>query len=68
MSKMEINDLIVLGLLILNVSFIVVIGLMKVRINMLFREMKELRERTEISDKDIDILADAICDLGETML
>jgi len=64
---MEINDLIIFGLLILNVSFIIVIGLMKVRINMLFREMKELRERMEISDKDIDILADAIRDLGETM-
>ena len=64
---METNDLIVLGLLILNVSFIIVIGLMKVRINMLFKEMKELRERMEISDKDIDVLADAVRDLGETM-
>ena len=64
---MEINYLIILGLLILNVSFIVVIGLMKVRINMLFREIKELKGRMEISDKDIDTLADAVRDLGETM-
>ena len=64
---MEINDFIVALFLIMNLSFIVVIGLMKVRINMLFREIKEMKARMEISDKDIDTLADAIRDLGETM-
>ncbi|MBN1431327.1 MAG: hypothetical protein JW931_00980 [Methanomicrobiaceae archaeon] len=63
---MESNDLIILGLLVLNVLFLVVIVLMKVRINMLSREMKELKGRMEFSNSDIDLLADAIRDLGST--
>ena len=63
---MENNDLIILGLLVLNVLFLAVIILMKVRINMLSREMKELRGRMEFSDNDMDLLADALRDLGGT--
>lgn len=63
---MENNDLIILGLLVLNVLFLAVIILMKVRINMLSREMKELKGRMEFSDNDIDLLADAIRGLGGT--
>ncbi|GEM_PF-5507586 len=63
---MENNDLIILGLLVLNVLFLAVIILMKVRINMLSREMKELRGRVEFSDNDMDLLADALRDLGGT--
>lgn len=58
--------LIILGLLILDVVFLIIIGLMKVRINMLSRELNELKGRMEFSDNDIDLLADAIRGLGGT--
>lgn len=62
--KMENYELIIIGQLILNVIFILVIILMKVRINMLSAEVKELKWNMEFTNSDMDLLADAIRGMG----
>jgi hypothetical protein len=62
--KMENYELIIVGQLILNVIFILVIILMKVRINMLSTEVKELKWNMEFTSSDMDLLADAIRGMG----
>ncbi|ADN37465.1 conserved hypothetical protein [Methanolacinia petrolearia DSM 11571] len=62
--KMELYEMMIIGQLVVNVIFILVIILMKVRINMLSREVKELKWNVEFSNSDVDLLADAIRGLG----
>ena len=63
---METDYMIILGQLFLNIFFLIIIGLMKVRIRMLSRELNELKGRVEFSDNDIELLADAIRGIGGT--
>ncbi|WP_421909679.1 hypothetical protein [Methanolacinia petrolearia] len=62
--KMELYEMMIIGQLVVNVIFILVIILMKVRINMLSREVKELKWNVEFSNSDVDLLAGAIRGLG----
>jgi len=61
---MESYEMIILGLLILNIVFIFAVVLMKVRINMLSREVRELKWNMEFTSNDMDLLAEAVRSLG----